>query len=185
MAPKLTSDDLRERARRAYEHGRLRTALLGSLPLLAIAAIAGLIEHQWALVAISGSLLFAASAWFRWRGLGLGRGVLPGVLAGVVPFVAIHAARYAGHVCSGAVCFSWCIPACAMGGVVAGLVIARVARASGTTISTWASAGVMAALTGSLACACVGVFGIAGLVAGLLVGSIPLALRPHVSSTHS
>lgn len=164
--------------RRAYERGRAKRASIAALPVVVVGAIAYAMERELALVVVATALMFVAAAVFSFRGRGLGKGVLPGVAAGVVPFAAMHAARAYGHVCSGSSCFAVCVPASVVGGLVAGLFVGRLARRSDHVGSVWASAGIMAALTGSLACACLGVGGLIGLVAGLLAGSVPLALRP-------
>lgn len=173
------SSALRERARRAYERGRIQRALVSAIPLVVVAVIGGALARDVRVAALVGASMYVVAAVAFWRGRGLARGVLPGVAAGVVPFVAMHAARMYGHVCGGAMCFSVCIPAAALGGLVAGALIGRFARGSTEVMRSWGSAAAFAALTGALACACSGVGGVLGLVAGLLVGSVPLVvLRP-------
>jgi hypothetical protein len=168
-----------EDVRRAYERGRAKRALVSAMPIAVVAAIAWAMEPELAPIASASALMFVAAVFFFFRGRGLGKGVLPGVAAGIVPFVAMHAARAYGHVCAGSSCFTVCVPAAVIGGLVAGVFVGRLAaRSEDQAGRVWASAGVMATLTGSLACACIGVGGLVGLVAGLLVGSIPLAIRP-------
>ena len=180
-ADPASPSDLKQRARAAYERGRVRHALVAALPCVAIAAIAGLIDREWSLALSVGALLFSAAFLAYFRGRHFGRAVLPGVAAGVIPFLAIHVARASGHLCTGTSCISLCIPACVVSGVVAGLLIARVSRRSGAPLGSWAAGGVIAALTGALGCACIGVLGVVGLVVGIVVGSAPLVLRPAMA----
>ena len=175
-------DPLEAAVRGAYERGRARRAFVAALPIFALAAIASRIEPRAGLALLVGVAMYVVAALFFWRGRGLARGVLPGIAAGVLPFAAMHAARLYGHVCGGALCFTVCIPAAAIGGVAAGLLVGRVARGSRDARSTWVSGALLAALTGSLACACVGIGGIAGLVVGLVVGSVPFVVRPAFAS---
>ena len=65
-----------------------------------------------------------------------------------------------------------------IGGALAGVIIARLAKRSSAPLGSWAAGGVVAALTGALGCACIGVFGVLGLVVGMVVVSAPLVLRP-------
>ncbi len=178
-------DVLRARARRAYERGRARRALIGALPLVGISIIAGLMDHRWTSIAAVGSLLVAIAAVFLWRGRGLGRGVLPGAAVGIIPFTAVHVAQMVGHVCAGNACWSLCIPVCVVAGVVAGLVMGQMARRSDAPLVTCAAGGAIAALVGALGCACVGASGIAGLSIGLLVGSVPVAFAPAIAGGRS
>ncbi|GAC1356683.1 MAG: hypothetical protein NVSMB47_10080 [Polyangiales bacterium] len=176
---------LSAQARRTYERARLRGAFVLALPIVAIAGLAWLIDRQTMPIAVAGPLLFATAVVFFWRGQHLGRGVLPGIAAGAIPFVAMHVARASGHVCNGAMCFSACLPATFAGAAIAGLVSAQRARRSGAPLASWGSAGFIAVLTGALGCACIGLGGVVGLVAGLLVGSVPMVLRPAVAGGRS
>jgi hypothetical protein len=171
-------DELKNRARRAYELGRVRGAVIGILPIVVIAMVAGFVDRMWTPVYYAGPPLLAIAAFLLWRGRHYGRAVLPGVAAGVVPFVAMQIARASGHACAGPACYSVCVPACVIGGAIAGVIIARVAKRSTAPLGSWAAGGVVAALTGALGCACIGIFGVLGLVVGLVVASAPLVLRP-------
>lgn len=174
MAPER--DQVREKMRRAYERGRVRDALMRTLPVAVIAGLACLIgERRPGELTLAGVLCGTAFL-FLWRGRHLGRGVLPGLLAGAVPFAAAHLARNAGHACAGGSCYSTCVLACVGGAVIAGVVIGRFARRSEAPRLSWLAAGTVALLTGSLACACIGLTGIVGLVAGVMVASTPMVL---------
>lgn len=170
--------DLKERARRAYERGRARHAAWTATPTLAVGLVATWMSDRPLITALIGVALYAAAALLSWRGRQLGRGVLPGVAAGLVPFTAAHAARVYGHLCTPEGCVSICVPACLAGGIAAGALLAGALRRSDRLGASWASACGVAALTGALACACVGFGGVLALAIGLLAGTAPLALRP-------
>jgi hypothetical protein len=165
-------------ARRAYELGRARHAAWAALPTLAVVAVAALMSHGRATVSVAGTALYCTAALFHWRGRHLARGVARGVAAGLVPFALAHAARTYGHLCAPGGCASLCVPACVFGGIIAGAAVALAARRSPRRWASWAATGTIAALTGALGCACVGMSGLVGLGAGLLLGTSPIVLRP-------
>jgi hypothetical protein len=169
---------LKERARRAYERGRVRYAVWAALPTAIVALVGGLMGEPAGLAALTGALLYGVAVFCYYRGQHVAKGVLPGIAAGAIPFVAVHAARASEHYCSSSECTSYCLPACVVGGIAAGLLIAYFARASRPARVSWVSAGVVASLTGALGCVCIGVGGILALLGGLLLGAAPLALRP-------
>ena len=172
--------DLAEQARRAYELGRLRTALRLGLfvPLLTALSICGCGSVLGSLVC--GGLLAPVVVFFGWKGQGLGRAVLPGVLAGLAPFTIALGAGLSGHACATG---GWCtffIGACLIGGFVAGLFVASAARGS---IRQLLAGALLAGLTGSLGCLVAGATGVIALSAGLLLGAVPaFVLRPRTQS---
>jgi hypothetical protein len=175
MAP--DSKTVFERATRAYEFGRARHAAVLALPLTALAILAACLGTEPVTAGMVG-LALLATAWFlRWRGQILGRSIIPGILAGLVPFALAASSRAYGHVCTGSECVSLCIPACTVGGVVAGFLIARAGRHAAARTRYLVGASANALLVGSLGCSCVGYGGILGLGAGLLVSLLPASLR--------
>jgi hypothetical protein len=86
MSVALHSEDLKERARRAYERGRLRAAVLAALVLTAALVLLGvlMVGPQAALWA---PLTFVLWTWLAWRGGPLLRGARYGVAAGALTFV--------------------------------------------------------------------------------------------------
>lgn len=180
MRPELAHGE--QRALAAYEAGRRRLASHVALPLLVPGVLVAWLGHRPAFgAAIAASM--AALAWVLvWRGRVAGRAVLPGALAGLLPLGMALGAQSVGHVCTGTECYSLCVPACATGGVLAGLLIARLGRHVASPLQFWAVAGLLAALEGSLGCSCVGLGGIAGLILGLSVTVLPtwVAARKRV-----
>jgi hypothetical protein len=171
---------VRARAKAAYERGRLRDGALAGSFAVPLALAVGVVEQHVLGCFVVGVALAMVIAALHWRGRDLGRGIVPGVVAGVVP-LALALVSMKTHFCIGGSCASACIAACSAGGVVAGVFSAWFARRSALPRAAWVSAGSVALLVGALGCLCVGVFGVLGLVAGLLVGSVPIVLRPALS----
>jgi hypothetical protein len=67
-------------------------------------------------------------------------------------------------------CMALCIPACATGGVLAGLAVAAVGIRRRSGIGFWLAASAVALLTGAMGCGCVGYAGLVGLVLGFSGG---------------
>lgn len=163
--------------RRAYEFGRLRLALFGVLPLVVLAAaVAGLSLRPWSVV-VFGSAVVGLSAWLLWYGREPRRAVLPGVVAGLVPLFLSVCANLV-HACGAEGCSTRCVPACALGGVVAGVGVVVMVKELGAPLRSLWVASALALLTGSMGCACIGYAGIGSLGLGFVVGFVPgLLLR--------
>jgi len=168
---------LKQQARRLYEIGRLRGALGWSIPALVLAALVALIVRQVSMPLAIGVALYAASVGLLWWGRAPGRGVLPGLVFGLVPLAAALFANFHGHACIGAACFRVCTLTCFSGGLVAGLLIARVALRSPNPLALFLSAGSVAFLTGVIGGACMGVYPVIGMAVALAFGLVPVALR--------
>ena len=173
-------------ARKAYERGRIRHALWASTPIVGIATVALIINHAVVWTAAIGSILFAMVVVLLWRGRDLGRGVRAGVVAGIVPFVAVTIVHTMyRHACAGGRCFTACLPTCALAGLIAGAAVAlAVSRLSRPWVA-WLAAAVTLSLTGALGCAYLGISGIVGIAAGVVVASLalPIARRRSDLST--
>lgn len=168
--------DLADRARRAYELGRVRRALKVALfvPVLTALAVACCGPKAGALVC--GGLLSVAVVALLWRGEAAGRAVLPGVLAGLAPFSLAVCGALGGHPCVEGPWCTFLVGACFVGGLVGGLFVA-----ASSSRGNWRELGVgagLAALTGALGCVVAGTVGVVGLGAGVLFGALPVfALR--------
>ena len=171
----------RRKARLAYELARLRAALLGVVPLVALLGVATLTSHRAGAALTFGVVAVIASSMMLWYGRGPQRAVLPGLVAGVVPLALALCANHA-HSCGSGACASLCLPACTVGGVVAGLWVARVALRRRATAAFWLSASAVAVATGAMGCSCIGSTGVIGLVLGYGAGLAPgLARRLWLS----
>ncbi|HJZ89046.1 MAG TPA: hypothetical protein VKN99_27935 [Polyangia bacterium] len=161
-------------ARRAYEWGRLRAALRAAwlvVPMVAISVAWA--RHPVASLA-AGVALLGLVVVLGWRGGAAGRAVGPGLVAGLAPLTLPLAVRTTGHLCSSTLCMQLCLPACVVGGLISGALLARAAaRLERGRPGFMVAAGAIAALAGSLGCALLGLSGVAGMAAGLMVASTP------------
>jgi hypothetical protein len=82
-----------------------------------------------------------------------------------------------GHTCVGAKWMRICILTCFGGGLVAGLLIARLAVRSPHPIALFLSAASVAFLTGVIGGACLGIYPVIGVAIAIGVAFLPVALR--------
>jgi hypothetical protein len=180
----MESDELtsaEHRARIAYETSRLRRAVVAFAPILLLVTVAALIGHRAGYAITFGSALFAFGVVLLWYGRDIRRAVIPGVLAGLVPLVFALCAKHIGHACTGDGCMALCVPACAAGGFLAGLVVNIAWFRHGKDVGFWLAASVVTLLTGALGCSCAGILGLVGLgvgyavpaAAGLILAALP------------
>ncbi|MEN9578315.1 MAG: hypothetical protein RJA70_1324 [Pseudomonadota bacterium] len=167
---------LQRRVRLAYEFGRLRRALLGVTPVVVIVAVAAYVTHQPISTLWFGLATVFVGAAMLWYGRDPQKAVLPGIAAGLVPLVLALCANHM-QACGGDGCSSLCLPACALGGVVAGLAVASVGNQRKAGALFWVSASALALLTGAMGCTCAGSSGVLGLGVAFGAGMVPGLLR--------
>jgi hypothetical protein len=172
------------RARRAYELTRVRRAALAFAPVVVLVAAASLLGERIGYVFAFGTLLFLFGVGLLWYGRGLKRAVLPGLAAGIVPLVFGLCARHL-HDCMGPGCWTFCVPACFAGGVIAGIAIDVVTLQRANRGGFLLAAAGIGLLTGAMGCSCAGALGLLGLVVGLGVTTIPglIAASHHRAAT--
>ena len=173
---------LARRARRAYELGRLRDAALHAWPAPILTLFALRCCEPTLETALIGFLLTAATITLRWRGEAFGRAVPLGLFAGSVPMLLPMLNRLLQPGCASCGPIGWCLAWCILGGVLAGALVGwRAARPGGGGWRFAASGGLVAALAGSVGCFLAGYIGLAGMVAGFLLGGAPaLVLAPRM-----
>jgi hypothetical protein len=103
--------------------------------------------------------------------------VLPGLVFGLVPLLAAVIANFHDHSCVGTSCLRTCTVICFGGGLIAGLLLARVAVRSANPIALFLSAASVAFLTGVIGGACMGVYPVLGIAAAIALGLVPVLLR--------
>lgn len=170
-------DKMQRRARLNYEWGRMRRAVLGFAPVLLIVATATVLAKRPTSTMLFGVVMFCVGVALLSYGRDLKRAVLPGVAAGTVPLTFALCANHFGHFCTGDGCRSMCIPACMIGGVIAGFVVAMVGHREKHGVGYLAAGSTIALLTGAMGCACVGYSGVLGLGVGYAVGFVPMVTR--------
>lgn len=168
---------IERRLRRKYEWTRLRRALLGFAPVLLLVAAATCLTHRPSSAMGFGGALFAFGVVALWYGRGVQRAVLPGLALGLIPLVLALCANHMHHMCTSSFCLSACVPACASGGLIAGIGTALVGHRERQGLRFWVAASLIALLTGAMGCSCVGFGGIAGMTIGFGLGLLPALLR--------
>jgi hypothetical protein len=165
------------RARRKYEWHRARLAILGFAPSLVVVAIAALSNKHPASAMGFGAGMFAVGVALLWYGGDVRRAVLPGLAMGLLPLALALCANSMGHACMGDHCMSLCVPACAIGGLGAGLGVSLVGLRWKQGLPFWVGATALTLLTGAMGCSCIGYGGVAGLTLGYGLGILPALLR--------
>ncbi len=182
MATDDPTQQLRTRAREAYERSRLRFALT-LVPVAAVLPITSMALGTPARSAVVlGALLIILLVATTWRGGALARGGFSGLKVGLLPLALAHAAKIYGHVCTPDGCTTLCVPACASGGVAAGLLLEWLARRSEQPNVVRGVGAVSCLLTGALGCSCVGASGLLALLAALAGTSLIARLVPKTAS---
>lgn len=162
------------RLRRAYEIGRLSTAMVATLPIVPVLAVAPLCCRDPRQVIACGVALLAVVIGLRWRGQQYAVGVSPGLLAGLGPLFVPVAGRVGLPLCGVSGC--GLTPAvCALGGLAGGIMLGLLAPRLETGRSVpFVVACVVAALTGAVGCLMYGLIGLVVMAGGLLIGALPL-----------
>jgi hypothetical protein len=156
-----------------YARGRRRRVLAELVPVAAYVALLAALTGLRPQVLVVSALALVLALVALWRGEAMGRAVYPGMLVGVVPFACSFAGGRIGHVCTGDACVSLCMPLCAVGGAIAGLLVARAVRRERSPLLAVVM-GALALAIGSLGCPHAGVASLSAMGLGL-VGPIALA----------
>jgi hypothetical protein len=168
----VTPEELTVRGLRAYEVGRLLTALRVSLVVIPIAALCLIERTGRESCACLAFILLATAVWLRWRDRGGMDAVNKGLVAGSLPLLAgIVFDRLDLH-CGLAGAQSFCTTFAVLLGTSAGAMISTTqsrlrARASGIL-----TASAVAGLAAALGCVRLGVVGVVSMFVGIAVGSL-------------
>ncbi len=170
---------LERRARRKYERARAVRAALGFAPSLLVVVVAALAnKHPLSAIAFGGAM-FLVGTGLLWYGRDVRRAVLPGLAMGLFPLALALCANHLGHACMGDRCMTLCVPACALGGLGAGVGISVWGLRWKQGWPFWVGATALTLLTGAMGCSCVGYGGVAGLAVGYAVGLFGGLPRRH------
>ncbi len=169
------SADLKLAARVAYERGRWRDAALAASPAILLGVLAGTTPvHLLATV-----LLFVGVWVLAHRGGAAGAGAPVGLAAGAIPLVLVLVSR--SSVCGVGDCATWCLAACAVGGIAGGWVVGRIAaRRVDDPVLAGLSAAIVGVIVAAMGCWCVGATGV-GAVAVAMVATSPIAWRTQIA----
>jgi hypothetical protein len=176
--------DPADRARRAYELGRLRAALRVALYVAPMTILSLVGCARPGLNAVMGIALLALAVGLLWRGQAYARAASAGLVAGAAPLLIPMFVRSSGHCCIGGACWMVCMEACIGGGFIAGGIIGFRAMSQRTSRGGFfVAALVVAALAGSLGCVTGGLAGVLGMAAGMLVSGAPLVIGARLRRT--
>jgi hypothetical protein len=165
----VDDDRLLRRAQRAYELGRLKMAVRVAAFIAPMVALCALRTGATESCVCLGFLLLGVAVFLRWRTRQGVESVSTGLVAGVVPlFVGLIILEVAPS-CAGQPLVSWCTAIAIGVGLPSGAWIGLRAMRREVHVS-WLTALGIAVIAASLGCVGLGVAGIVGVVAGLLVG---------------
>lgn len=170
---------LKQRGLRAYERARLRVALRIVVLLVPAFAVCWYLGDR-ELCACLMPLLATFVVWMRWRDRRGVDDVTAGLLAGSIPLIAGVLLSTMRTSCGGPLCLAFS----SLAGLGAGAWVALEVRRRGSPWSSSLAATAIAATAAVLGCSALGAFGIAGVLAGVVVGSLgaTVATRPGTTS---
>lgn len=152
-----------ERARQGFATRQVWWLLLLCAPMLAV-------HPHLALAAFQTLLLLVLGYYAFFKGQAWQHGFASGLLAGTFPLVLAALARPLGHGCEVAgECYSWCMPACAVGAIMSAALVGSRAKATKDLKAFAVSSSISTLAFGSLGCAC---FNGSGAVALVVVFSL-------------
>lgn len=170
------------RARRAYEWGRLRRALLGALPLALLIGPALALTPRVVPTLILATTLLLGAIGLLWLGHGYPRAALLGVAAGALPLGLVLCSSRLGHACAGSMCMEFCFATSALGGAAAGALIGSWAFEKRVSALLLLTASAFGLLTGAMGSTCVGLLGVVALAIGFWLGVAVQWVRSEVAS---
>ena len=163
--------------KRAYERGRLARALGRGALVLPMLLIALASRQQASHLLPLAALLFAAVLLVSLRGKSAGRAVPLALAAGLAPLLLPLAARGLGHAMCSADCMtSFCLPACYLGGGLAGAALALFSQTEESVPSQrefLISALFISGIAGALGCSMAGAGGVLGMLAAQVALTAP------------
>jgi hypothetical protein len=177
----VAESHLADRARAAYERGRLRWALGRAAAAAAISAVALIGCPSQAAPGACAAALGILLAACLWRGGAWAHGARLGFAAGLAPCL-LPAAVRAAHACDSSICVA--MPAlCLTGGLMAGILLGSLGpRQRGhRDRGFWIAAAGAVLLAGATGCLAAGLAGLGGMALGLLAGAAAPALAARAT----
>jgi len=178
----IAPDKFRQRALRAYEWGRLRHAAVKAWPALLLTTISWWLCHEPVLSFAIGGSLFALATGFFWYGRVAARaanaGMKGGMIAFAVPVLAFH--FYFAHDCC---TLTTMLLINAGWGVGVGVLLSIESSPMQIQRNVFLLfASVVASISGMLGCILFGPMGLAGMAAGVLLATAPVAIYRHANA---
>ena len=166
----VNRDHLRRVGLRSYELGRLRSASRAAWLLVPVGLLCAVWTGAHERCACAATLLLTLSVYLRWRDRQGNDSVRQGLQAGALPLAnGLLVARLAPE-CATAPLVSWCTALSIGFGAPAGLWLGYRLVTGQQHLGAWCAGGGVAVLAASLGCMGLGVAGLLGVSAGLLLG---------------
>lgn len=170
------------KAKRAYEWGRARRAMLGALPLALLVMPALALTPRVTPTIILATTLGLGLFLLLWLGHGYPRAALLGLAAGALPLGLVLCSARLGHACAGPMCMQFCFGTSALGGAAAGALIGSWAFEKRVSLLRVVTASSFGILTGAMGTTCVGLTGAAALTVGFALGIAVQWIRSEVTA---
>ncbi len=170
------TDEIRRRARRAYEWGRLQHTVTKAWPALPLTALSLWLCHEPGTSIAIGAALFALTAGLLWYGRIPSQAARAGLRAGIAAF-AIPVAAFHWYFAPDCCTFPTMLIVNGGCGVGVGILLSI----ESTHLQTHRNAflllaSVVAALCGMLGCLLFGPMGLAGMAAGVVLSTAPVVI---------
>ncbi len=174
--------DLRQQARTAYEHSRLRLAGLHALPALFPLLVIWLSPHRTTAQLFGAVALFAVAVGLVWRGGAAARAVRPALSAGLLPLL-LPLIVFQSF-CGSGNCTTNCIAACTLAGAGAGAWIGLQSAHQRQRLEFGITGGILVVWTGALGCSALGAVELFAMALAFAAVAAPLAIAgPAVRRT--
>jgi hypothetical protein len=168
----VTPEELTARGLRAYEMGRVLTALRVALVVIPVAGVCLVERTGREACACLAVILLGTAVWLRWRDRSGMEAVKTGLLAGSIPLAAGLALERLGLRCGLAETESFCTTFAVLLGAGAGAMISVKQSRFRGRVSGLLTAGAIAGLAAALGCVRLGIFGVTSMLVGIALGSL-------------
>jgi hypothetical protein len=168
----VTPEELTLRGLRAYELGRLLTALRVALVVVPVAAVCLIERSGREACACLAFILLSTAVWLRWRNRRGMDAVHTGLLAGSLPLAVGLVFDRLDLRCGLAGAESFCTTFAVLFGTAAGVLISVSQSRLGARASSVLTAGAIAGLAAALSCVRLGALGVTSMLLGIVLGSV-------------
>lgn len=168
----VTPEELTARGLRAYEVGRILSALRVALVVIPVAALCLIERTGREACACLAFILLATAVWLRWRSRKGMDAVNTGIAAGSLPLLAGIVFDRLDLRCGLAGGESFCTTFAVLLGTAAGAMISVTQSRLGARTSSVVTAGAVAGLAAALGCVRLGIVGMASMLVGIGLGSL-------------
>ena len=165
-------DELSLRGLRAYEVGRLRSALRVCLVLAPAVLLCAFEARSREACVCVGVLLLGASIWLRWRDRDGFEAVSTGLWAGGIPYALGLVLGRLGVHCGSEELAAYCWGFSGLFGLVAGAIIAAREARQRSRVSSIATTAAISVLAGTLGCLRLGLASVLAVAVGTVVGVV-------------